>query len=225
MPVHRQKKDTTWSAPMLADQRARKQAPCGPIAGGALPPVDGGAGLAEEFLPAASNGSSRPPLPPGLWAGFTPTPTLPGSTQEQTVPPLPDQQTFQQYLRELARGAIRVVLEAVIREELDALIGVGWGECSPKRKGYRNGHYRRDVATSTGRIEDLKVPRDREGHFHTQAFERYSRYEPHIAEGRDGDVRVRHKHPQSGGSCPNVAGSRSQCQCDQSPQPNTHATI
>jgi len=27
------------------------------------------------------------------------------------------------------------------------------------------------------------VPRDREGQFHTQAFERYSRYEPQIAEG------------------------------------------
>ena len=27
------------------------------------------------------------------------------------------------------------------------------------------------------------MPRDREGQFHTQAFERYSRYEPHIAEG------------------------------------------
>src|SRR2546421_7232449 len=108
------------------------------------------------------------------------TTTPPGSTQEQTVPPLPDQQTFQQYLRELARGAIRVALEAVMREELDALIGVGWGECSPKRKGYRNGHYSRDLVTSSGRIEEVKVPRDREGQFHTQAFERYSRYEPHI---------------------------------------------
>jgi len=27
------------------------------------------------------------------------------------------------------------------------------------------------------------VPRDRAGQFHTQTFERYSRYEPHIAEG------------------------------------------
>src|SRR6266571_1804070 len=111
------------------------------------------------------------------------TPTPPGSTQEQTVPPLPDQQTFQQYLRELARGALRVVLEGVMREELDTLIGVGWGECSPKRKGYRNGSYTRDLVTSSGRIEEIKVPRDREGHFHTQVFERYSRYEPHIAEG------------------------------------------
>ena len=63
----------------------------------------------------------------------TPNPT--GSTQEQTAPPLPDQQAFQQHLRELARGAIRVVLEGVMREELDALLAVGWGECSPKRKG------------------------------------------------------------------------------------------
>src|SRR5437763_487107 len=111
------------------------------------------------------------------------TPTPPCSTPEQTTPPLPDQQTFQQYLRELARGAIRVVVEDVMREEPDALLGVGWGECSPKRKGYRNGHYTGDLVTSSSRLEDIKVPRDREGHFHTQVFERYSRYEPHIAEG------------------------------------------
>src|SRR5438270_11245375 len=111
------------------------------------------------------------------------TPTSPSSKQEPTTPELPDQQTFREYLRELARDAIRVVMEDVMREELDAVIGVGWGECSPKRKGYRNGFYRRDLVTSSGRLEDIKVPRDREGHFHTQVFERYSRYEPHIAEG------------------------------------------
>jgi putative transposase len=111
------------------------------------------------------------------------TATALGSTQEQTAPPLPDQQTFQQYLRELARGAIRVVLEDVMSEELDALIGVGWGESSPKRKGYRNGSYTRDLVTTSGRIEDLQVPRDREGQFHTQVFERYRRYEPQVAQG------------------------------------------
>jgi len=111
------------------------------------------------------------------------TPELPGSTQEQSAPALPDQQTFQQYLRELARGALRVVLEGVMREELDALIAVGWGESSPKRKGYRNGSYKRDLGTTSGRIEDLQVPRDREGQFHTQVFERYGRYEPQVAQG------------------------------------------
>lgn len=83
------------------------------------------------------------------------------SAQGQPAPALPDQQTFQQHLRELARGAIRVVLEDVMREELDALIGVGWGESSPKRKGYRNGSYTRDLTTTTGRIEASYVPRDR----------------------------------------------------------------
>ena len=78
---------------------------------------------------------------------------------------------------------MRIVLETVMREELDHFIGAAWGECSPKRKGYRNGHYTRDLVTSTGRLAEINVPRDRAGQFHTQAFERYSRYEPHIAEG------------------------------------------
>ena len=43
------------------------------------------------------------------------TPKTCGSTPEQTAPALPDQQTFQQYLRELARNALRVVLEGVMR--------------------------------------------------------------------------------------------------------------
>jgi putative transposase len=111
------------------------------------------------------------------------TPNAPDSTRGQTAPALPDQQAFQQYLRELAQSAIRILLEGVMREELDALIGVGWGESSPDRKGYRNGYYTRDLVTTTGRIEDLQVPRDREGQFHTQVFERYRRYEPQVAQG------------------------------------------
>src|SRR6266581_2937546 len=105
------------------------------------------------------------------------------STLEQTSPQLPEQQEFHQHLRTLARSAVRVVIEDVMREELDQFIGVAWGESSPKRKGYRNGTYTRDLVTATGRIEDIHVPRDREGLFHTQTFERYQRYEPQIAEG------------------------------------------
>ncbi len=105
------------------------------------------------------------------------------STSEPSSPLLPEQQEFQQHLRALAQSAVRTVVELVMREELDAFIGAAWGESSPKRKGYRNGTYTRDLATSTGRLEEIEVPRDRAGQFHTQAFERYSRYEPHIAEG------------------------------------------
>jgi putative transposase len=111
------------------------------------------------------------------------TAKIPDSTEGRSASGLPSQQEFQQFLRELARGAIRIVLEDVMREDLDALIGVGWGECSPKRRGYRNGYYQRDLVTSTGRIADLNVPRDGEGQFHTQVFDRYSRHEPQIAAG------------------------------------------
>jgi transposase-like protein len=91
------------------------------------------------------------------------TPNTSGSTAEQTAPALLRQRACHHHLRELARGAIRVVLEGVMREELDALIGVGWGVSSPKRKGDRNGSSTRDLVTTSGRIEDLQVPRGREG--------------------------------------------------------------
>jgi putative transposase len=78
------------------------------------------------------------------------------SKPEPSSPLLPEQHEFQQHLRALAQSAVRTVLELVMREELDAFIGAAWGECSPKRKGYRNGTYTRDLATATGRLEDRK---------------------------------------------------------------------
>src|SRR5260370_36497607 len=96
-------------------------------------------------------------------------------------PRLPGQQDFHQHPRELIRGATRVVMEEIMQEELSQFLQAEWGESTPTRKGYRNGSYTRDLVTTTGQMEDLKVPRDREGQFHTQAFERYSRYEPQVA--------------------------------------------
>jgi putative transposase len=120
---------------------------------------------------------------------------MPASKQERTTSEtnsqtvnqasslLPDQHAFHEHLRALTRNAVRVVIEEVMREELKAFLGAAWGEITPQRKGYRNGSYTRDLATSSGPIEDLHVPRDREGNFHTQVFDRYSRYEPQVAEG------------------------------------------
>lgn len=105
-----------------------------------------------------------------------------GSTPESLSNALPDQEEFRQHLRHLAVSAVQVLIEQVMREELEQCIGASWGECTPTRRGYRNGSYTRDLVTPTGRIEDLNVPRDREGEFHTQVFERYSRYEPEVAE-------------------------------------------
>jgi putative transposase len=92
-------------------------------------------------------------------------------------------ENFHQYLRAEIRQATRVVMEEIMREELSQFLGAAWGESTPERKGYRNGFYWRDLRTTAGVIEDLKVPRDREGAFQTQAFEHYNRYEPQIADG------------------------------------------
>src|SRR5437588_11706480 len=90
---------------------------------------------------------------------------------------------FHQYLRAEIRDATRTVMEEIMREELSQFLGATWGERTAQRKGYRNGFYTRDLMTTAGPIEDLTVPRDRAGAFHTQAFEQYSRYEPQVAEG------------------------------------------
>jgi putative transposase len=104
------------------------------------------------------------------------------STAQSSSPVVPEQEESRQHLRRLAVSAVQVLIEQVMREELEQCIGALWGECTPTRRGYRNGSYTRDLVTPTGRIEDLKVPRDRAGVFHTQVFERYGRYEPEVAE-------------------------------------------
>ncbi|QBD77105.1 hypothetical protein EPA93_14285 [Ktedonosporobacter rubrisoli] len=76
---------------------------------------------------------------------------------------LPEQEELRAYLRRIARCAIQVLLEQVMREELEQCIGASWGECTPTRRGSRKDSYMRDLVTPTGRIEDLKVPGDRDG--------------------------------------------------------------
>jgi putative transposase len=117
-----------------------------------------------------------------------------GSTPESSSPVLPEQEEFRRYLRRLAVSAVQVLIEQVMREELEQCIGASWGECTPNRRGYRNGSYTRDLVTPTGRIEDLKVPRDREGEFHSQVFKRYNRFEPEVAEALTQMFGSRDKH-------------------------------
>src|SRR5690348_5630126 len=109
----------------------------------------------------------------------TPHPTIAESSSTQEIV----QQAFHQHLRQEIRSAVRRVMQEIMREELTQFLGVEYGESSPARKGYRNGSYTRDLATSCGKIEDLQVPRDREGEFHTQLFDRYSRDVEQVADG------------------------------------------
>lgn len=111
------------------------------------------------------------------------TSSIPTSNSSQNAPLPQIAESFQEYLRKNIRQATRLVMEEIMQEELTQFVGAKWGEITPNRRGYRNGYYQRDLATTNGVVEDLNVPRDREGEFHSQAFERYCRYEPQIAEG------------------------------------------
>jgi putative transposase len=75
-------------------------------------------------------------------------------------------------LRELVREVVQQVLEAEMTEHL----GAEPGERTEDRRGFRAGYYSRNWVTRVGKLE-LRVPRDREGRFSTELFERYQRSE------------------------------------------------
>ena len=73
------------------------------------------------------------------------------------------------------REGVKAVLEEVLEEEMSEHLEAGYRELTPTRRGERNGHYQRNLLTPAGKIERLAVPRDREGEFVTELFERYKR--------------------------------------------------
>ena len=75
-------------------------------------------------------------------------------------------------MREIVRAAVTEILEVEMTEAL----GAERSERTEGRLGYRAGYYARSLVTRVGKLE-LRVPRDREGRFSTQLFERYSRSE------------------------------------------------
>ncbi len=73
------------------------------------------------------------------------------------------------------REGVKAVLEEVLQEEMSEHLEARYRELTPTRRGERNGHYTRNLVTPAGKIERLEVPRDREGEFVTEVFERYKR--------------------------------------------------
>lgn len=84
------------------------------------------------------------------------------------------QEQFAQYVREQLRMAVRITLVTILEEEVQAFIGARPYERTQQRRDQRNGHYTRDLDTTMGHIDDLPVPRTRQGH-QSQLFERYQR--------------------------------------------------
>ena len=68
------------------------------------------------------------------------------------------------------------VLNQILQSELSEHLRAEPEERTSDRRGYRNGSYKRKLTTRVGTLE-LEVPRDREGTFQTELFERYQRSE------------------------------------------------
>jgi len=76
------------------------------------------------------------------------------------------------FLRELVQRTVQQVLEA----EMTSFLGAGTYERNGERRGWRNGYKPRTLKTRVGELE-LMVPKDRDGEFQTELFERYQRSE------------------------------------------------
>jgi len=88
---------------------------------------------------------------------------------------------FRAWLEEEIRRQVKAVLEEVMRAEMADQLGALLYERTESRRGLRNGSYFRGLDTRVGKVV-LRVPRDREGIFRTQVFDRYQRVEGSLEE-------------------------------------------
>lgn len=78
--------------------------------------------------------------------------------------------------KDLLKELVRETVQQILETEMTEALGAGKGQRTGARRGYRSGYYERSLVTRVGKME-LRVPQDREGHFSTELFERYSRVE------------------------------------------------
>ena len=74
------------------------------------------------------------------------------------------------------RGLVERVVQQVLEAEMTSFLGAGTYERNGERRGWRNGYKPRTLKTRVGELE-LMVPKDRDGQFQTELFERYQRSE------------------------------------------------
>jgi len=77
-------------------------------------------------------------------------------------------------------------------------------ERTQKRKGYRNGYYRRDLLTKYGNVEDIQVPRVIGLPVEYDVFARYRRRAASREAAIGWSVSQRHLHPQAAQALPGI---------------------
>lgn len=85
-----------------------------------------------------------------------------------------------EYLRFDIKRKVREIIQETIKIEFGRHIGAQPYQRTRQRCGYRNGYYKRSLMTVYGIINDLSIPRDREGGFKPTVFKRYQRREKQL---------------------------------------------
>jgi putative transposase len=88
---------------------------------------------------------------------------------------------IKQELKELVRHSVEETLNNLLEQEAEELTNAGRYERSEERKGYRSGHYERNLTTTSGEVK-LKMPKLKGVAFETAIIERYRRRESSVEE-------------------------------------------
>lgn len=88
---------------------------------------------------------------------------------------------IKQELKELVRNSVEETLNSLLDQEATELTNASKYERTEDRKGYRSGHYERNLTTTSGEVT-LKVPKLKGVAFETAIIERYRRRESSVEE-------------------------------------------
>lgn len=88
---------------------------------------------------------------------------------------------IKQELKELVRHSVEETLNNLLDQEANELTNAGRYERTEDRKGYRSGHYERNLTTTSGEVK-LKMPKLKGVAFETAIIERYRRRESSVEE-------------------------------------------
>jgi len=75
---------------------------------------------------------------------------------------------------------VKRLLEGAMEEEILEQLRVDRYRRDKLRRGYRNGYRYRSLLTEFGLLDEVRVPRDREGSYHPAVFERYQRRQQRV---------------------------------------------
>jgi len=84
-------------------------------------------------------------------------------------------------LKDLVRSSVEETLNSLLDKEAEDLTNAQKYERTESRKGYRSGHYSRNLTTTSGEVT-LKMPKLKGIPFETAIIERYRRRESSVEE-------------------------------------------